>query len=159
MILPMIYTSTLANFFIKQLKKNKSMRIIQKAIADGRPIPTDIVADTSIRHFMFKSKANVQFVTSSYSPDFTSLLQRRRLFSAYHGLHSSVHSKHGHVRVQHVVSSSFNSLAWVTATFELYLVASPSANRNTLSRSASRIVQWAQKEGERLFIIGGAVSR
>ncbi|KAI5300862.1 Vacuolar fusion protein mon1 [Ascosphaera pollenicola] len=143
---------------VQQLKKNKSTTILQKAINNGRPRPTDIAPGTPVRHFIFKSKPNVQFTMSSYSPEFTSLLQRRRLFSAYHALHSSVHSKHGHVRVQHVVSSSFNSLAWVTATFELYMVASPSANRNALSQSASKIVQWAQKEGERLFIIGGAVS-
>lgn len=43
--------------------------------------------------------------------------------------------------------------------FELYCVAGPNANRNALAQSASKIVQWVQKEEERLFIIGGAVSR
>jgi len=42
--------------------------------------------------------------------------------------------------------------------FELYCVAGPNANRNALAQSASKIVQWVQKEEDRLFIIGGAVS-
>lgn len=81
-----------------------------------------------------------------------------RLMSTYNNLHASIHAKHTHVRVQHCVSHSASSLAWVTPTFELYCVAGPNANRNALAQSASKIVQWVRQEEERLFIIGGAVS-
>lgn len=77
--------------------------------------------------------------------------------SAYHSLHLSVHGKPANVKVQYCVSSSFNSLAWVTPTFELYCVASPNSNRNALSQGANKIAFWAQREQERLFIISGAV--
>lgn len=77
--------------------------------------------------------------------------------STYNNLHSSIHAKHAHVKVHHCISQSTSSFAWVTPIFELYCVASPNANRNALAQSASKVVQWVQREEERLFIIGGAV--
>ncbi|KKZ64877.1 hypothetical protein EMCG_09254 [[Emmonsia] crescens] len=143
---------------VEQMAKNGSISVIKTAIEKGRPTTTDIVPGTVLRHFLYKSKANVQFSMASYYPDFSTILGRRRLLSTYHSLHSSVHAKNTHVRVEHRVSNSMNALAWITPVFELYCVAGPNSNRNALSQSASKIAQWAQQEGERLFIIGGAVS-
>lgn len=81
----------------------------------------------------------------------------RRLMSIYHILHSSVHAKNSHLKVQHCVSRDSISLAWVTPSFELYCVAGSSASRNALAQSASAVVRWARKEEGRIFIIGGAV--
>jgi len=81
-----------------------------------------------------------------------------RLMSVYNNLHASIHAKNTHVKVHHCVSRSATSFAWVTPVFELYCIAEPSANRNALVQSASKIAQWVQQEEERLFIIGGAVS-
>ncbi|KAL1956539.1 hypothetical protein VTO42DRAFT_7103 [Malbranchea cinnamomea] len=142
---------------VEQLERNGSMSIIKATIEKGRPATTDIVPGTVLRHFLYKSKANVQFTMSSYYPDFATPLDRRRLLSTYHSLHAGVHAKHTNVKILHCISSSMNSLAWVTPTFELYCVASPNSNRNAISQSANRIVKWAQQEEERIFIIGGAV--
>ncbi|KAF3480379.1 vacuolar fusion protein mon1 [Arthroderma uncinatum] len=142
---------------VEQMEKNGSMDVLKVALEKGRPAPTDIVPGTVVRHFLYKSKANVQFTMSSYSPQFMTVLDRRRLMSAYHSLHLSVHEKPSHVKVQYCVSSAANSLAWVTPTFELYCVASPLSNRNALSQGANKIALWVQREQERLFIIGGAV--
>ncbi|EDN07195.1 conserved hypothetical protein [Histoplasma mississippiense (nom. inval.)] len=142
---------------VERMTKNGSIDIIKAAIEKGRPTTTDIVPGTVLRHFLYKSKANVQFSMASYYPDFSTTLGRRRLLSIYHSLHSSVHAKHAHVRVEHRTTNSMNALAWITPVFELYCVAGPNSNRNALSQSASKIAQWAQQEEERLFIIGGAV--
>lgn len=50
------------------------------------------------------------------------------------------------------------SLAWVTPLFEIYCVAGVHASRNALAQSANQVLQWARREEERIFIIGGAVS-
>ncbi|OJJ85855.1 guanine nucleotide exchange factor MON1 [Aspergillus glaucus CBS 516.65] len=147
------------NTLVEQLEKTKSIKIIKTAVDKGRPSTTDIVPGTVLHHFLYKSKANVQFTMSSFDPDFSSNSRRRRLMSTYNNLHASIHAKHTHVKVHHCVSQSATSFAWVTPMFELYCVAGPNANRNALAQSASKIVQWVQKEEERLFIIGGAVSR
>ncbi|KAL2861313.1 trafficking protein Mon1-domain-containing protein [Aspergillus pseudodeflectus] len=143
--------------FVEQMEKNGSIKIIKDAIGKGRPTTTDIVPGTVLHHFVYKSRANVQFTMSSYAPEFSSVARRRRLISTYNNLHASVHAKHTHAKVHHCVTQSSSSFAWVTPVFELYCVAGPHANRNALAQSASKIVQWVQKEEERLFIIGGAV--
>ncbi|KAJ5596260.1 hypothetical protein N7450_002718 [Penicillium hetheringtonii] len=146
------------NSLVEQMRKNGSLKVIKSAVDQGRPLTTDIVPGTVLHHFLYKSRANVQFTMSSYAPEFTSVSRRRRLMSVYNNLHASIHAKNTHVKVHHCVSRSATSFAWVTPVFELYCIAEPSANRNALVQSASKIAQWVQQEEERLFIIGGAVS-
>ncbi|KAL4750825.1 hypothetical protein BDW72DRAFT_193484 [Aspergillus terricola var. indicus] len=155
-VFPLLYKN-LANTFIQQMKKNGSIKNIKEAIDKGRPSTTDIVPGSVLHHFIYKSRANVQFTMSSYDPEFSSITRRRRLISTYNNLHASVHAKHTHVKVHHCVTQSSSSFAWITPVFELYCVAGPHANRNALAQSASKVVQWVQKEEERLFIFSGAV--
>lgn len=148
---------TMKTYLVQEFRRNRSMQIIQQAVQAGRPSPTDIIAGTVLRHFLYKSKGNVQFFMPSYSPNFESLKQRRRLMSLYAKLHASVHAKHAAVKVHHCVLTTATALAWVTPMFELYCVAGPSTSRNALAQSANKVVQWIQKEEERIFLIGGAV--
>ncbi|KAL8671937.1 MAG: hypothetical protein Q9224_007601, partial [Gallowayella concinna] len=53
------------------------MTIIKAAIQKGRYAATDIVPGTVLHHFIYKSRANVQFTMPSYNPHFTTLLARR----------------------------------------------------------------------------------
>lgn len=159
------------------MRKSGSLNIMKESIKKGRPSPTDIVPDTVLRHFLYKSKAHVQFVMSAYAPDFTSLTRHRRyalylmeetnwllllslprLISTYNSLHESVHARNTHVKIHYGTSKSASVFAWVTPIFELYCVAGPDATRTPISQGANKIRQWVQKEEERLFIIGGAVS-
>lgn len=148
---------SMKTYLVHEFQRNRSMHVIHSAVQAGRPAPTDIVAGTVLRHFLYKSKGNVQFFMPSLSPNFETLNQRRRLMSLYHNLHASVHAKHAAVKVHHSVDASATALAWVTPMFELYCVAGPSTSRNALAQSANKVVQWVQREEERIFIIGGAV--
>lgn len=162
---------------VEELEVHGSMAIIKSAVRRGRPTATDIVPGTVLRHFLYKSRANVQFTMPSYEPSFTTLLARRRwvlnqlncfrslnanpssrLLSLYHALHASIHAKNAHLKVHHCISRESISLAWVTPLFELYCVAGPHASRNALAQSANKVIQWVRREEERVFIIGGAVS-
>ncbi|KAI3110704.1 hypothetical protein CBS147333_4566 [Penicillium roqueforti] len=142
---------------VEQMERNGSLKEIKTAIDNGRPATTDIVPGTVLHHFLYKSRANVQFTMSSYVPEFASVTRRRRLMSMYNNLHASIHAKNTHVKVHHCVSRSATSFGWVTPVFEFYCIAEPNTNRNALAQSASKIAQWVQREEERLFIIGGAV--
>ncbi|KAL5345622.1 Vacuolar fusion protein mon1 [Pseudogymnoascus australis] len=142
---------------VAQLHKNGSLDIIKNAVRAGRPSTTDIVPGTQLRHFLYKSRANVQFTTSSYGPHFNSLLSHRRLLSLYQTLHASTHARTSHTKVLHSVSKTSIALAWATPVFEFYCVAGPNCARGALLQGASRVVQWVRREEERLFIIGGAV--
>lgn len=63
---------------VDQLEKNGSMNIIKAAVRQGRPKTTDIVPGTPLRHFLYKSRANVQFAMPSFDPYYNSLVNRRR---------------------------------------------------------------------------------
>ncbi|KAJ6135117.1 hypothetical protein N7512_000277 [Penicillium capsulatum] len=145
------------NLLVESMERNGMLNIISTAIDQGRPAPGDILPGTVLHHFLYKSRANVQFTMSSYETEFSSVSRRRRLMSIYNSLHSTIHAKNSYVKVHHSVSRSASSFAWVTPVFELYCVANPNANRNALAQSASKVAQWVQREEERLFIIGGAV--
>ena len=148
---------SMKNYIVHELRRNKSMHIIQTALRTGRPSPTDILPGNVLRHFLFKSRGNVQYCMPAAGAQFEGIDRWRQLMTTYHTLHASVHAKYASVKVHHSISASSSALAWVTPMFELYCVASPSTPRNALAQSANKIVQWIQKEEERIFIIGGAV--
>lgn len=181
-----------------QLAKNGSLGLIQSAARQGRPRIETIINTNSpshsqsqsttveggqgqLSHFLYKSRANVQFCQSSLSPAFETpfsptsgsgagsekgsttsqcpekLVSRRRLMTLYHHLHASIHTKHSHLKVLHLVSEDAASLAWITPVFEFYCVAGPNMSRGIMTQCANKVVQWAKREEERLFIIGGGV--
>ncbi|KAK5126268.1 Vacuolar fusion protein mon1 [Meristemomyces frigidus] len=142
---------------VEQLEKNGSMDVIKTAIRKGHATCSDIVPGTVLRHFLYKSRGNVQFTMPSFEPYFHGLGPRRKLMSLYQTLHESIHSRTAHLKVQHCIARDATALAWETPLFELYCVAGPQATRASLAQGANRIVQWIRREEERVFIIGGAV--
>ncbi|XXG94469.1 hypothetical protein Hte_000726 [Hypoxylon texense] len=142
---------------VAELKKKGHIDIIKTAAKQGRPKMNEIAPGTHVSHFLFKSRANVQFCMPALLPAFDSVLSRRRLMSLYHNLHATIHAKHTHVKVLHCVGEDTTSLAWITPIFEFYCVAGPNASRAVLTQGANKIIQWAKREEERLFIIGGGV--
>lgn len=158
------------------LKKNGHLAIIKAATKAGRARVTSVAPGSQISHFLYKSRANVQFCMSSLEPfsgkskashpdeeenDATALndglVSRRRLMTLYHELHASVHARHSHLKVMHCVGQDATSLGWVTPIFEFFCVAGPNVSRAMMTQGANKIIQWAKKEEERLFIIGGVV--
>lgn len=88
---------------------------------------------SGIRHFLYKSKQNVQFVMPSFDPHYMDDRERHKLMVLYHQLHADVHSgpRSGgsgiagggsNLRVYHVSRGEDNgsALAWITPSFELY---------------------------------------
>lgn len=141
----------------QQLAKNGGLALIRNAAQLGRPKVPDIAPGSPVSHFLYKSRANVQFCMASLKPAFQELVDRRRLMTVYHELHAAIHAKHSHLKVLHCVSEEVTSLAWMTPVFELYCIAGPNVSRNTIAQGANKIIQWAKREEERLFIIGGGV--
>ena len=148
-----------------QLTKNGSLAIIRAAARDGRPRIPVVAPGAQISHFLYKSRANVQFCMSALDPALrvpdgtpsATLVVRRRLMSLYHQLRASMHAKHSHLKVLHCVGEDAASLAWITPVFEFYCVAGPNTSRAVMTQGANKIIQWAKREEERLFIIGGGV--
>ena len=143
---------------IQQLEKSSVTSTIEAAVKRGRYLISDAVPGTIIKHFLYKSKQNVQFTMPTLELSYSQPLARRRLMTLYGRLHAAVHAKNAHLKVHHSIRSSSVSLAWCTPTFELYCVAGREVARNELASSANAVVKWVKREEERLFIVGGAVS-
>ncbi|KAF3907666.1 hypothetical protein AA313_de0206445 [Arthrobotrys entomopaga] len=141
---------------IDQLDRAGSIPIIEGAVKRGRYLTSDLIDGTVIQHFLYKSKANVQFTMPSFDQHFSSPHARRRLMVLYQRLHAAVHARNAHLKVHHSIRRRSVSLAWVTPTFELYCVAGAGTPRNVLAKHANSIVGWIKREEERLFIVGGA---
>ncbi|KAI1368826.1 vacuolar fusion protein MON1 [Xylaria arbuscula] len=142
---------------VTELKKKGHLDLIKETAMKGRPSAAEIAPNTHISHFLFKSRANVQFCMPSLQPTFCSLVSHRRLMSLYAQLHANMHARHSHLKVLHCVNDDATSLAWVTPIFEFYCVAGPNTSQAVLTQGANKVMQWAKREEERLFIIGGGV--
>ncbi|KAK0745924.1 trafficking protein Mon1 [Schizothecium vesticola] len=152
-----------------KLLANGGLALVAAALAaspdrSGRPALAAVAPGSPLSHFLYKSRANVQFCMPSLAPFLehhaaaaAAPVVRRRLLSLYHRLHASMHAKHAHLRVLHSVGDGAASLAWITPVFELYCVAGPNVSRAAMTQGANKVVQWAKREEERLFIIGGGV--
>lgn len=139
------------------LAQGGHLSLIKTAANAGRPKVADIAPGCQISHFLYKSRANVQFSMSNLDPIFQSSMAKRRLFTLYHQLHTAVHAKHSQMKVLHSVTEDATSLAWVTPIFEFYCVAGPNVGRALVTQGANKVVHWAKREEERIFIIGGGV--
>lgn len=145
------------NELVTQLMKNGGMALISTAIKRGQATCSDIVPGTILRHFLYKSRGNVQFVMPSLDPDFNTLVKRRKLMSLYQILHESLHSRKSSLKIHYSISRDASALAWETPVFELYCIAGPRSSKAAMCQGANQIISWIRKEEERVFIIGGAV--
>lgn len=142
---------------VAELEKKKYLELIKTAARKGRATISEVSPGAHISHFVFKSKANVQFAMSSLEPTFGALVHHRKLMSLYANLQATMRAKHSHLKVLHCINSDSTSLAWTTPVFEFYCVAGPNTPRTIMTQGANKIIQWARREEERLFIIGGGV--
>ncbi|KAF2399965.1 DUF254-domain-containing protein [Trichodelitschia bisporula] len=140
-----------------QFAKNGALDLIRSAIARGRPTCTDIVPGTALRHFLYKSRGNVQFVQPSFEPYFGTPLARRQLLTLYTHLHAALHAHPSRPKIYHSTTATHIALAWITPVFELYAIAPAGTQRAALAQAANRLIQYVRREEERVFIIGGAV--
>ena len=102
-------------------------------------------------------KFGVDWLLYNRGPVFDHILSWRRLMTLYHELHGSIHAKHAPVKVIHRASDTATALGWITPAFELYCVTGPNVSEAVMTQGANKIIQWAKREEERLFIIGGGV--
>lgn len=107
----------------------------QQGLPSQPSIPASLLlAPFTIRHFLYKSKQNVQFVMPSFDPHYMDARSRHKLMVLYHQLHGALHAGGSlnsgggstGLRVYHVSRGKRgvegSALSWITPTFELYCV-------------------------------------
>ncbi|KAG5368731.1 Vacuolar fusion protein [Yarrowia sp. C11] len=146
---------------LAQMADKGLIKALERAEERGRFKPVD-VAVPMVRHFLYKSRAHVQYVMPSYETHYHEPHLQRGLVTFYHQLHAQVNSassrgSNNGWRFLHLVRNSCIGFAWITPSFELYCVSGPNVSRATLAASIHSIAKWVSQHRERLFVIGGAV--
>ncbi|BFZ64971.1 Vacuolar fusion protein mon1 [Saitoella coloradoensis] len=142
----------------EEMREGKLLGKVEGSMGRGRKTCAEIGAGY-IRHFLYKSRANVQFVMPPWGHHYTPLPDRRRLGALYHKLHAAIHEKQTKDRLHQVVTETETGFAWVTPEFELYCVGGPRVPMSVLVQNANMIVKWVRREEGRLFCVDNSPTK
>ncbi|KAJ8696394.1 Vacuolar fusion protein mon1 [Pleurotus ostreatus] len=108
-----------------------------------------------LRHFVYKSRGQVQVTIPSFDDPYDSPTEKRRLLTLYQTLHDAIHAKSGQggmLKLQYIKTEKESVLGWITQPFELYITLSPMLPKSAAVGAANSVVRWVKKEEGRLFL-------
>ncbi|KAL1922880.1 uncharacterized protein VTP21DRAFT_9256 [Calcarisporiella thermophila] len=118
------------------------------------------IADIGIpglRHFIYKSRVNVQFTSPPFTDFYPNLDDQRRVFRLYQYTHDRIHSKTIPLKLLYHVSSTETVLGWITSSFELYAVFGPLVSKTSIVTSANALLRWIRGKEDSLFVVNPPV--
>ncbi|KAL7746640.1 Vacuolar fusion protein mon1 [Sorochytrium milnesiophthora] len=119
-----------------------------------------------VRHFLYKARQHVQFTQSSRpevdvprspalspsSPDMPPS-NKSRVLESYEILQAALHDPLAPLKLIWRETTNTKTLAWVSSSFELYMIFDQHTNKVDGVRSANRIVKWVKQNEGTLFIL------
>ncbi|KAJ6525298.1 trafficking protein Mon1-domain-containing protein [Mycena vulgaris] len=108
-----------------------------------------------LRHFLYKSRAQVQITCPTFEDPYDSIDERRRLTTLYQIIHDAIHAKSGQeatLKLQYIRSEKESVMGWITQPFELYVTLSPRLPKSAAVGAANAVARWVKKEESRLFL-------
>ncbi|EDR13724.1 uncharacterized protein LACBIDRAFT_245305 [Laccaria bicolor S238N-H82] len=108
-----------------------------------------------LRHFVYKSRAQVQVTLPSFEDPYDSTQERRRLVTLYQTLHDAIHARSGQegpLKLQYIRTETESVMGWITQPFELYIALSPRLPKSAAVGAANAVARWVKKEESRLFL-------
>ncbi|KAF9454805.1 DUF254-domain-containing protein [Macrolepiota fuliginosa MF-IS2] len=141
---------------IKKLAVDGSLRALTKSILSQQTEYT--VAEVGVpglRHFIYKSRSQVQITFPVFEDPYNNTNEKRRLITLYQTLHDAIHAKSGQsepLKLQYIRTDTESALGWITQPFELYIAISPLLPKSAIIGAANAVVRWVKKEESRLFL-------
>ncbi|KAF9172801.1 Vacuolar fusion protein mon1b [Mortierella sp. AD011] len=114
------------------------------------------VGDTGIpglRHFLYKSRTNVQFTMPELVEPYTTLGARKRLLYQYHHMHERMHRKTRPLKLLFHVGQHETMLGWITPSFELYVAFGPFVSKSAVVLMSNKLLKWIRKQEDSLLIL------
>ncbi|KAH0586154.1 hypothetical protein H2248_007419 [Termitomyces sp. 'cryptogamus'] len=108
-----------------------------------------------LRHFIYKSRSQVQITTPTFEDPYGYLEDRRRLITLYQILHDAIHAKSGQegtLKLQYIRTEKESVMGWITQPFELYIALSPMLPKAAAVGAANAVARWVKKEEAKLFL-------
>ncbi|KAI7817921.1 trafficking protein Mon1-domain-containing protein [Gamsiella multidivaricata] len=114
------------------------------------------VGDTGIpglRHFLYKSRTNVQFTMPELMDPYSSLSARKRLLRQYQHMHERMHRKTRPLKLLFHVGEHETMLGWITSSFELYAAFGPLVSKSAVVLMSNKLLKWIRKQEDSLLIL------
>jgi len=108
-----------------------------------------------LRHFVYKSRSQVQVAVPIFEDPYDNLEDHRRLITLYQTLHDAIHAKSGQegtLKLQYIRTEKESVMGWITQPFELYIAISPRLPKTAAVGAANAVARWVKKEEGRLFL-------
>ncbi|KAK0187930.1 vacuolar fusion protein MON1 [Armillaria mellea] len=108
-----------------------------------------------LRHFVYKSRAQVQVTFPTFEDPYENLTDRRRIITLYQVLHDAIHAKSGQsetLKLQYIRTEKESVMGWITQPFEMYIALSPRLPKSAVIGAANAVSRWVKKEEGRLFL-------
>ncbi|KAF9568812.1 DUF254-domain-containing protein [Agrocybe pediades] len=108
-----------------------------------------------LRHFIYKSRQQVQITLPMFEDPYDQPHARKRLTTLYQTLHDAIHAKSGQeagLKLQYIRTESESVMGWITQPFELYVALSPLLPKSAAVGAANAVARWVKKEEARLFL-------
>ncbi|KAL0961249.1 hypothetical protein HGRIS_006211 [Hohenbuehelia grisea] len=140
----------------QRLEKEGTLGEIVQALTAGKTAYA--VGDLGIpglRHFVYKSRGQVQVTMPVFEDPYDALDERRRLVTLYQLLHDAIHAKSGQegmLKLQYLKTDKESVLGWITQPFELYIALSPRLPKSAAVGAANSVARWVKREEARLFL-------
>ncbi|KNC55853.1 vacuolar fusion protein MON1 A [Thecamonas trahens ATCC 50062] len=108
-------------------------------------------------HFLYKSVSSRQYTAPAWSAPYITGGEQRRLLRVYQDVIEKVHTVANDVKIYYQVSQSETLLAWVTSSFELYVVFGPLVPKKLAIASCNKLLRWIKSQEGTLFILNSPV--
>ncbi|KAF9924766.1 Vacuolar fusion protein mon1b [Linnemannia zychae] len=114
------------------------------------------VGDTGIpglRHFLYKSRTNVQFTMPELTEPYSTSTARKRLLRQYQHMNERMHRKTRPLKLLFHVGEQETMLGWITSGFELYAVFGPLVSKSAVVLMSNKLLKWIRKQEDNLLIL------
>ena len=114
----------------------------------------DDVGVPGIRHFMYKSKVNIQYTQSLFGEPYNrSSEEQTRIYLLYQQARAQMQQRSRPLKLLYTASQSETIFAWISNSFELYVTFGPLITKHNATNAVNALLRWIKKEEESLFIL------
>ncbi|KAI9320679.1 MON1-like protein A-like protein, partial [Dichotomocladium elegans] len=110
-----------------------------------------------LAHFLYKSKAHVQFTCPDFSAPYTNDTHCKRLFRLYQYVYDRMHNRARPLKLYFHENEHEIILGWITSSFELYVVFKPGTSKRNIISSSNHLLRWIRRNEDNLFILDSPV--
>ncbi|TFK27965.1 DUF254-domain-containing protein [Coprinopsis marcescibilis] len=150
---------TIRNWGEGSIKKLGTEGLLRSLLHSFRTGQTEYSASElgipGLRHFVYKSRGQVQSTSPKFEEPYDRMSERRRLVTIYQTIHDAIHARSGQeapLKLQFIRTESECVMGWITQPFELYVAVSPMLPKTAVVGAANAVTRWIKKEESRLFL-------